>query len=236
MTSWGDFVSLFAQFHLFDWLGMIIFFAGLLGYRFFLSYMLNNQPEKLFLGKLQDYRHAWIDTHSGGKGDMVVVQTLRNMIMSASFLASTAVILIMGAFNLLQTLDTSGKSLTTLAISGHSDPSVEAFKILLIIIILSYSFFNFTWYIREVNYMSFILNIPKSQLDEIEGHDSITQIAQMFLTSGIYFSLGMRGYYFLIPLLMWLFDPLLMILSTLIILYILVRRDLARRQAVQRGG
>jgi uncharacterized membrane protein len=49
----------------------------------------------------------------------------------------------------------------------------------------------------------------------------------MFLTSGIYFSMGMRGYYFLIPLMLWFFSPLLMILSSLMIFFVLIRRDLA---------
>ncbi|MCF6291610.1 MAG: DUF599 domain-containing protein [Desulfobacterales bacterium] len=210
--------SWFAGFAPADWAGLAFFLAGLFGYRFFLAQMLKYRPTDLFLGKLQKYRTAWIEAHSGGTDNMVVVQTLRNTIMSASFLASTAVILIMGAFNLLHTLGRAGAAL---------EPTVEVVKILLIILLLFYTFFNFTWYIRETNYMSFILNIPKDRLDQIEDGDSTARIAQMFLTSGIYFSLGMRGYYFLVPLLLWFFSPVLMIGATGAILYILLRRDLA---------
>lgn len=226
MSAFTVFADWFSKFLPFDWLGLALFLTSLLGYRYFLSFMLKNRPDHLFLGKLQQYRSAWIEAHSGGKDPIVVVQTLRNMIMSTSFLASTSVILIMGAFNLMPTLG-SPEKLQSLRMAGASEPSVEVFKILLIIIILAYSFFNFTWHIRQVNYMSFILNLPKDRLDEIEGGDSTPDIARMFLTSGIYFSLGVRGYYFLIPLLMWFFSPILMIIATLLILYILVRRDLA---------
>lgn len=196
-----------------DWLALVLFLFGIFGYRIFLFLMLRKRPDSLFLGKLQRYRAAWIDTHCGGDGSLVVVQTLRNTIMSASFLASTAVILIMGAFNLLHTLDRA------------TDPAVV--KILLVIILLTYTFLNFTWYIREINYMSYILNIPRAHLEEIEGGTATEHIARMFLDSGILFSLGMRGYYFIIPLLFWFFSPLLMITATLVILYILLRRDLA---------
>ena len=211
-----------------DWVALAFFLVGLFGYRFFLSQMLKYRPADLFLGKLQKYRTAWIEAHSGGTDSVVVVQTLRNTIMSASFLASTAVILIIGAFNLLHTLGRAEQPLGTLA-GVAVEPSGEVVKILLIILLLSYTFFNFTWYIREINYMSFILNIPRNRLDAIEGGDSTARIAQMFLTSGIYFSLGMRGYYFLIPLLLWFFSPVLMIVATGVILYILMRRDLAKR-------
>ncbi len=226
MSPIGVILDWFSNFNLYDWLGLAVFLTGLFGYRIFLSLMLKKRPDNLFLGKLQQYRNAWIESHSGDKNGIVVVQTLRNTIMSASFMASTSVILIMGAFNLLYTIGRTEKG-NTLFGAGTTEPSVEVFKILLIIIILSYSFFNFTWYIREINYMSFILNIPKDQLDRIEGGDATSHIAGMFLTSGIYFSLGMRGYYFLIPLMLWFFSPLLMILSSLMIFFVLIRRDLA---------
>ncbi len=227
MEVFNTFLDWFSKLRLFDWVGLILFLSGLLGYRFFLAMMLRHRPETLFLGKLQQYRTAWIDSHLGSENNIVVVQTLRNTIMSASFLASTTVILIMGAFNLLHTIKSSGQPAEALAITGSTEPDVAVFMILLIIIILSYSFFNFTWYIREVNYMTFILNIPKDQLDAIEGGDSTQHVANMFLTSGIYFSLGMRGYYFLVPVLLWFFNPLLMIAATLVILYLMLRRDLA---------
>ncbi len=227
MSSFSVFQEWFSRFYLFDWIALFIYLAGLLGYRFFLFLMMRHRPDNLFLGKLQQYRTAWIEANSGSRDSIVVVQTLRNTIMSASFLASTAVILIMGAFNLLQNIEPPVASVKTFFFSGSMDSAVGAFKVLLVILVLAYSFFNFTWYIREINYMSFILNIPKDELDRIEGRDSTEHIAEMFLTSGIHFSLGMRGFYFLIPLLMWFFSPSLMIISNVIIIYIMMRRDLA---------
>jgi len=47
-----------------------------------------------------------------------------------------------------------------------------------------------------------------------------------FLSSGIHFSMGMRGYYFLIPLFMWIFSPMLMIATTVLIMVTLLKRDL----------
>jgi uncharacterized membrane protein len=214
-----------------DWIGLALFLGMLLFYRFFLAFMLKARPGKLSLGKLQAYRHAWLKTHSGDLNSIVVVQTLRNTIMAASFLASTAIILIMGAVNLLTNLDALEKTVGAFPFfttAGHS-MAINLLKVLLIILILSYSFFNFTGYIREVNYMSFIFNIPKDQLDQIEGRDSTQLVSQIFLSSGLHFSMGMRGYYFLIPLFLWIFSPVLMIAATLFILVILMRRDLAKQ-------
>ncbi|MCF8069660.1 MAG: DUF599 domain-containing protein [Desulfobacterales bacterium] len=226
MSAFSTFGNIFFKFTLFDWIALIIFLSVVFGYRYFLALMLRFRPQKLFLGKLQQYRKAWIEIHTGDQNSIVVVQTMRNTIMSASFMASTSVILIMGALGMLHTLGSSEIQLNSLHVLGTTDPSVEAFKLLLIVLILSYSFFNFTSHIREVNYMSFILNIPKDQLDKIEGKDSTSHLDQMFLTSGIHFSMGIRGYYFLIPLMMWFFSPIFMIIFSLAILYILIQRDL----------
>ena len=219
--------SWFADIKILDLLGLLLFVLVVAGYRFFLAYTLKARPERLYLGKLQAYRNAWIQTHSGDRNSLMVVQTLRNTIMTASFLASTAVILIMGAVNLLANLESLDRTIGAFPHFGHSDPRMTLLKVLLLIITLSYSFFNFTNYIREVNYMSFILNIPKERLDVIEGGDSTVLISQIFLSSGLHFSMGMRGYYFLVPLFLWIFNPVLMMIATLLIVRHLLRRDLS---------
>ena len=61
------FPNWFANFQLFDWLAVAFFLSGLFGYRYFLSFMLKRRSHRLFLGKLQQYRRAWINGHSGGK-------------------------------------------------------------------------------------------------------------------------------------------------------------------------
>lgn len=222
----SPFLELCARISLLDWLALLFFAAAVAGYRSFLGLMLRARPEQLYLGKLQAYRNAWIAVHSGDKNSIVTVQTLRNNIMTASFLASTAIILIMGAFSLLGNLHGLVEALRAFRPGPPTEPAVELLKVLLIIVTLWYCFFNFTSHIREVNYMSLILNIPKEKLDEIEGGDSTLLLSQIFLSSGIHFSMGMRGYYFLIPLFMWIFSPVLMIFTTLFIMLTLLKRDL----------
>ncbi len=219
----------FVNVHLLDRIALAVFLLAVICYRIFLALMLKSKPGRLYLGKLQAYRNAWMKVHSSteGQGHLVVVQTLRNNIMTASFLASTAVLLIMGAVNLLDKLDSLGKTLSLFNESTSINPTMNLIKVLLIIITLSYTFFNFSNYIRQVNYMSLILNIPKKELDSIEKEDSSRLIEQIFLSSGINFSMGMRGYYFLIPLFLWIFSPVVMILSILLILFNLMRRDLS---------
>lgn len=227
MAMGNGFLRWCGSVHTLDWIGLILFVLAVFGYRFFLAWTLKKYPDRLYLGKIQAYRNAWIEAHTGGKESIVAVQTLRNTIMTASFLASTAILLIMGAISLLGNLNALESTLGRLDFLGANSQNAEMLKILLIIITLSYSFFNFTSYIRGINYLSFILNIPRHKLEEIEGGNATQVIAQIFLSSGIHFSLGMRAYYFLIPLFLWIFSPLLMIVATIIMVAVMIRRDLA---------
>ncbi len=211
-----------------DWTAFALFVVIVISYRTFLAWMLKNRKKKLVLGKLQIYRNAWIVAHSNESSNLVVVQTLRNTIMSASFLASTAIILIMGVFSLLSFISGHQHSRVVTGIFASSDPVVEMWRVLLIIITLIYTFINFTWYIRDMNYIGFILNIPKDELDFIEGRDSTEMLSNRFLKAGLRFSMGMRGYYFLMPLFLWLIHPLFMIVSILLVVIILLKRDLVR--------
>lgn len=222
----SPFLDMCARVAILDWLALLLFGVAVVGYRSFLGLMLRTRPERLYLGKLQAYRNAWIAAHSGDQNSIVTVQTLRNNIMTASFLASTAIILIMGAFNLMGNLHGLVETLRVFRPGLPTEPAVDLLKILLIIVTLWYCFFNFTSHIREINYLSLILNIPKARLDEIEGGDSTRLLSDIFLASGIHFSMGMRGYYFLIPLFMWVFSPVLMIASTGLTVLTLLKRDL----------
>ncbi len=221
------FTQLYHSPNFLDWTAFSLFVIIVFSYRTFLAWMLRNRKKKLILGKLQIYRNAWIMAHTDEKSNLVVVQTLRNTIMSASFLASTAIILIMGVFNLLSFINGHQQSRVVIGIFKSVDPVVEMWRVFLIVITLIYTFINFTWYIRDMNYIGFILNIPKEDLDFIEGRDSTEMISNRFLKAGLRFSMGMRGYYFLMPLFLWLIHPVFMIGALLMVVVILLNRDLA---------
>jgi uncharacterized membrane protein len=48
--------------------------------------------------------------------------------------------------------------------------------------------------------------------------------------AGIYYRVGMRAYYFTVPLLFWLFGPLLLLGATVLLVYFLYHLDRAPRR------
>lgn len=219
----------------FDWFGKLppldqvdlcIFMAGTGIYKVFLTQILRSNRKTFYIIQVQSIRNAWIEKYGMGEEPVLVVQTLRNKIMISSFMASTALILIIGGFNFVFGMDMGKIEPKSLFFFNLLDPDLQIVKVLLIIIVLLYSFFHFLWHIRELHNMSLILNVPEERLEKITPLRPLDFLTNMYVNSGIHFTLGIRGYYFFIPLILWMFHPAMMMVSFFGIMLFLVRRDL----------
>ncbi len=209
-----------------DLCALFTFIIGIFGYKLFLAGMFRHKRDKLYIDRLQDFRKAWVEKYAVGNDPIVVVQTMRNKIMIGSFMASTSILLVIGCFNLLFGFDMEKISSNHIFIFLTPDPYIRVIKIQLMIVTLIYSFFHFLWYIRELHQMSLILNVPESRMRETISGNPVEYITHLFLISGFHFSRGIRGYYFMIPLILWMFHPFLMLISFFSIMYFLIKRDL----------
>src|SRR5690349_19401880 len=103
----------------------------IVGYHFFLRVCLKRDP--LFtvhaLNKLA--REAWVDTiMRNEKPDVLAVQTLRNSVMASSFMASTAILLMVGALSTAGGAAHPGSSVHALNLTGATNPETTAWKLL----------------------------------------------------------------------------------------------------------
>ena len=91
-----------------DWLDptrvdIACFVASLLAltaYHLYLRYRLKRDPAYTVQAVNTIARTAWVENVMAGGKDILAVQTLRNSTMAATFLASTAVLLVMGTLTL----------------------------------------------------------------------------------------------------------------------------------------
>jgi uncharacterized membrane protein len=67
-----------------------------------------------------------------------------------------------------------------------------------------------------------MINVPLSL-----EHKAISpeHVATHLNRGGAYYSIGMRAFYYIVPLVFWLFDPLLMLIATVALLALLIRVD-----------
>ena len=170
-------------------------------------------------------RTAWVETLMGlGRPEVIAVQTLRNSTMAATFLASTSVLLIIGVLTLSGEGDKLGSTWHVLNTYGANHLGLWLIKIIFLLLDLFAAFFSFSMAIRVYNHVGYLINVPTTL-----NYKSITpqHVAAHLNIAGMYYSLGMRSYYFSVPLVFWLFGPLFMLLSTFILIFVLYKIDRA---------
>jgi uncharacterized membrane protein len=168
-------------------------------------------------------RTAWVETIMNERRDVLAVQTLRNSTMAATFLASTSVLMIIG----ILTLSEGGKLESTwhvLNVVGATPPELWLVKLICLLLDMFVAFFSFSMSIRVFNHVGYMVNVPLAL-----NHKMISpaHVAMHLNRAGRFYSIGMRAYYFMVPLVFWLFGPHFMFIATIGLLIVLYRIDRA---------
>jgi uncharacterized membrane protein len=194
-------------------------------YHLWIRYKVRKNPTYTVQAINRIARAAWVETMmSSGKPDVIPVQTLRNSTMAATFLASTAVLLILGVMTLSGQGDKLSSTWHALNAFGAKDTELFIVKVILLLIDLFTVFFSFSLAIRLYNHVGYLINVPLSL-----NHKAISpqHVAEHLNRAGNYYSIGMRAFYFIVPLVFWLFGPHFMLISTVMLIAVLYRVDRA---------
>ncbi|MBZ0091636.1 MAG: DUF599 domain-containing protein [Sulfuricellaceae bacterium] len=208
-----------------DTASLILSSLILLAYHGYLRRKVKKNPAYTVQAVNRMARTLWVEAMmASGKPDVIAIQTLRNSTMAATFLASTAVLLIMGVLSL--TGQGGNLSGTWHALNAFGATRSELFlsKLIMILLDLFTVFFSFSLAVRLYNHVGYLINVPASC-----NHQSITpaHVAEHLNRAGSYYSLGMRAFYFMIPLVFWLFGPHFMLIATVGLIAVLYRVDRA---------
>lgn len=166
-------------------------------------------------------REAWVEAIMRERRDILAVQTLRNSIMAASFLASTAILLIIGVLTLSEQGDKLSSAWHALNFIGQATPQLWLLKLLTMLLDLLVAFFSFAMAIRLFHHVGYLLNVP------VDSHDFAqpARVAAQLNRAGRFYSIGTRAYYLLVPLLFWLFGPHFLVAATLGLVWALMYLD-----------
>ena len=156
--------------------------------------------------------------------EILAVQTLRNSVMSATIIGSTAAIALMGTI-----------SVTSPGIDLHQTSAMELESLLnlkprgvlvaLMILVLFATFVLSVMAVRFFNHTGYIISMPSNgQRDE-----RLIAAAQFYLVqAGNYYSMSMRSFLWIAPLAAGLVFPLLLPFAALALVWVLVWFDRAR--------
>ena len=207
-----------------DVVGFVLSVVLLVVYHLYLRQRVKHNPAYTVQAVNVMARSAWVERIMKNEDGILAVQTLRNSTMAATFLASTAVLLIIGVLTLSEQGDKLGGTWHALNIVGATRAELWLTKLLMLLLDLFVAFFAFSMSIRVFNHVGYMINVPKAA-----GHKSISprHVAVHLNRAGRFYSIGMRAYYFLVPLVFWLFGPHFMLLATIGLIFVLYKIDRA---------
>lgn len=201
--------------------------AAIFSYQFYLRWRTRRDPASSAQDIMLVARAAWVGSVMRERRDILAVQTLRNSTMAASFMASTAILLIIGVLTLSAQGDRLSGTWHALNFLGQVSAEMWLFKLLVMLFDLLFAFFSFSMSVRLFHHIGYLINVPLERAleDRQTGH----VVAQMD-RAGIFYRIGMRAYYFTVPLLFWLFGPLLLLGATALLIFFLYHLDRAPRR------
>jgi uncharacterized membrane protein len=210
--------------HAIDLFSFVVSIAAIFVYQLYLRWRTRRHPASSAQDIMLVAREAWVTSVMREHRDILAVQTLRNSTMAASFMASTAILLILGVL----TLSAQGERLSgtwhSLNFLGHVSAEMWLFKLLIVLIDLLLVFFAFSMSVRLFHHIGYAINVP---LDPQLERSQILHIVAQMNRAGVFYRIGMRAYYFTVPLLFWLFGPLFLIGATALLIFFLYHLDRA---------
>jgi uncharacterized membrane protein len=196
-------------------------FLLLILYHLHLIYQVRTRPLTTAMGITNHLRGHWVESIIKNDRDILAVQTLRNWVMTSSFLASTAILISVGLVGVAASPEKMAEISPSLQELVREHRVLWLFKLMALIIDFFSIFFNFCLAIRYYNHVNFMINVPSTLAHKITP-DYITGILNRGM---LHYTLGMRGYYLGVLLVLWLFGPIWMLLGTVVLLLVLHHLD-----------
>jgi len=193
----------------------------IIAYHTHLYIKIRQHPLSTAIGITNHARQMWVKGVIRDRRDILAVQTLRNQVMAATFLASTAILISLGSFNAAFRPGVFGEISHALNLMGTKTEILWMLKLMLLGILFFITFFNFTLSIRYYNHAGFMINSFEHS-DATVSENAVTKVLNH---GALHYTMGMRGFYLSVPMALWLFGPVWMLTGSLVLIAVLYRLD-----------
>lgn len=216
------------QFHWLDLAALAWFGILWTGYVWYSDYHVAGRPT---LRRQMDlFIRQWLMRMVERDNRMLDVNVIRNLTRSSQFFASTTLLILGALVALLGYTEKAAGVVAELPFAQQVSERVWELKILLLILIFVYGFFKLSWSIRQFGLATILVGATLKVPDDAETYathiDRITAIVSF--ASGN-FNNGLRSFYFGVAALSWFLHPVLMIVITMGVVYVLHQREFRSR-------
>lgn len=170
-------------------------------------------------------RLAWMKNMAGRENRFMDGQLLGHVLNSASFFASSNLILIAAAAGVLFGGESTFRSASSLVVIKTSTRLLFEFQIALVLVALARGLLDFIWAIRQMNYCIAVVGAAPDTEDQA-FKDRYGEAAARLLNPALSaFNAGVRGYYFALAAAAWLFGPISFLAVTIGAVSLLIWRQ-----------
>ena len=210
-----------------DWLAMALLFVSWAGYAHFARRRAESRPS--ILAATNRVRRLWMLQTTYREVRVVDGVVIQNLSSSPSFFASTTILIIGGLLAMLGTSESASTLVRDIPFAARTSNLVFDMKLLLMLAIFVYSFFRFTWSMRQYTFGALLIAAaPEAQRFEEEGlsrEEFADRAGRIVGLAAETFNDGLRAYYFSFAAIGWFFSPLVFMVATLCVVYILYQRE-----------
>jgi len=175
------------------------------------------------------YRRDWMNRLLLREQRMSDASVIGNLERNTSFFASSTLLILAGLITVLGATDRAQNLLHELPFVAPVSREISELKLLVLMAIFVYAFFTFSWGMRQYNFASVLLGsaplLGEKNVTEAEKKAYADRMARVISLAGNEFNLGLRAYYFALGTLTWFINPLLFIITTAGVVWVLYRRE-----------
>ncbi|WOG85763.1 hypothetical protein DCAR_0104956 [Daucus carota subsp. sativus] len=204
-------------------------------YHAWLWHRVRSQPLSTVVGTNARGRRLWVAAmmKDNDKKNILAVQTLRNTIMGSTLMATTSILLCAGLAAVVSSTYSIKKPLNDTVYGGHGEFMIALKYVSLLLIFLA-SFMCHSLSIRFINQVNFLINTPQD--DAMARVVTPAYISELLEKGCVLNTVGNRVFYSALPVLLWIFGPVLVFMCSVSLVPVLYNLDVVFVKEKGKGG
>ncbi|WOK94079.1 hypothetical protein Cni_G02781 [Canna indica] len=197
-------------------------------YHLWLWHKVRSQPRQTIIGINSSGRRLWVLAiiKDNEKKNILAVQTIRNTIMGSTLMATTSILLCSGLAAVISSTYSVKQPLNDTVVGAHGEFMV-ALKYVTLLLIFLFAFLCYSISIRFVNQANFLINTPFDSATAVVTPDYVCDLLERGFSLN---TVGNRIFYAALPVLLWIFGPVLVVVSSAAMVSILYKLDLVEER------
>jgi len=210
-----------------DWLALAWFIVGWWGYALFARRRARDGGS--LLAVTNRYRRLWMMQMTARDNRVIDGVVVQNLSTSPSFFASTAILIVGGLLAALSATEEAAKIVAEIPFTVRTSALVFDLKLFVLTVVFVYSFFRFTWSMRQYTFGALLIASAPPPESFASGEASREAFAdragRVVGLAAETFNDGLRAYYMAFAVVLWFMSPLAFAVSTAAIIFLLYQRE-----------